>query len=103
LYIIKVSQSMDIPLIFRSNAGYTEVETLPEAIEVYTDLINKYPNSLDIKIFESSEVVMSNEIKDEAIKRKEKEYDLFMRLKEIGLSEISYVDIKDLNEKIYSV
>lgn len=105
MYILKVSQSKDIPAIFHSNDGYKEVETLQEAIELYTELTNKYPNSLDIKIFESKEIAVPDSIKEEAIKRRDKEIELLMKMRSLGLDSLSIVDIQEANliEKIYNV
>lgn len=85
----------------RSSDGYVEAETEDRAIEIYTKMINEYPNSVDVQVFKSEKVELPPHILEEALKRKEEEYKMKLYMIENGLDEYSVVDMDARKVKKY--
>jgi hypothetical protein len=85
MFIVKASHNKDVPSFSRSYDGYTECQTEEQAIDIYTRMINLYPSSIDVCVFETKEIIMPSIIKENAIKQQKEEDEIKMKMLDLGL------------------
>lgn len=81
MYIVKLSHTDAISKVFGSLDGYHEIETLDEALSLRKQWIEEYPSSIEVKIFESNEVIVEDTIREKALQKKKDHINQLMEIK----------------------
>lgn len=97
MYIITIKHKDSIPVVFRSDKAFVEVDTLEQAEKVYRDIISEYPFSTDVKVYKTEEIEMPSEILENAINEKTKLNELIIAIKRQGIN-INELCIDDKND-----
>jgi len=98
MYILKATHKGSW---FRSNDAYKEYNTEEQALEMYAEIVNQYPNSIEVEIFKSEKIELSTHILEEALKREEEEYKMKIFMIENGIYEHIEVDLDSKTVRKY--
>lgn len=86
MYIVKVYEEKHARVDWIPNLldGFHEVKTLDEALEIRSYWLNNYPFLCNVKIYKSDEIVIDDDIRKQAMERKDEEYKTALALEMAG-------------------
>lgn len=92
IYIIKASMPPNFLGLLTPKDAYTEVDTIEEATAVYSDLVEKFPSSIIVQVFDSVEIEMPPGIREKALQKKEKQERIKRYMNRNGIDFLDIVD-----------